>query len=90
MFTFHNSHGKSTVQVMYLHPLFLQQNAIKLNPFFASDKQKKNLNEVIYLPYNIFLGCDRMSINQTNIKTTQSCHLPQTLWYIKCIPHIYY
>lgn len=56
MFTFHNSHGKSTVQIMYLHPLFLQQNAIKLNPFFPSDTQKKNLNEVIYLPYNIFLG----------------------------------
>lgn len=43
MFTFHNSHGKSTVQIMYLHPLFLQQNAIKLNPFFPSDTQKKKL-----------------------------------------------
>lgn len=43
MFTFHNSHGKSTVQIMYLHPLFLQQNAIKLNPFFPSDAQKKKL-----------------------------------------------
>ena len=56
MFTFHNNHGKSTVQVLYLHSLFLQQNAIKLNSFFPSDTHKKNLSEVIYLPYNIFFG----------------------------------